>query len=90
VPPVLEQLARRPVGHPVQQSARVGAEAAVQRQVVRAHQNIDRVELELADAAEHPAKVPDVDRPGRARVGEALRGEGDPADLRGRERFHRR
>jgi hypothetical protein len=53
-----------------------------QRQLVAAHQHVHRVDLEQADPVEHPTQVAPVDAPGRAWVGEALGGEGDPLRLR--------
>ena len=52
--------------------ARVGAEAREQRQLLGAHQHVDRVDLDQADAVEHPSHVAPVDPSGGAAVAEAL------------------
>src|SRR5439155_238750 len=77
VAPVFEQLARTAVGGGVEQRRRVRAEAAVQRQVVGALQDVDRVHLEQPGPAQHPAQVPAVGRTAGRRIG--TRPSGTPA-----------
>ena len=59
--------------------------AAEQRQVVRALEHVDRVDLDHADAVEQAPHRPAAGRAGRARVGEALGRERDAARLFGGE-----
>jgi hypothetical protein len=73
VAPVLEQPARRAVRGAVEQLGVVGPEPAEQRQVVRALEHVDGVDLDQPDAVEHPAQRPAVGRAAVAAVGEALR-----------------
>ena len=80
VAPVLEQPPRRVVGGFVERLAVVGAEAREARQVVRAREHVDRVDLDERDAVEQPPDGPAV---GPARLREALRGEGDAPRLGG-------
>jgi hypothetical protein len=87
MPPVFEQLGLAAPGQPVEQVARVGPEAGEDRQVVRADQHVDRVDLQQPHPVDHPAQVPGVDPAGRPRLGEALGGECDPARLAGGERL---
>ena len=68
-----------------EQRAGVRAEAGEQRQLLAAHEHVDGVDLDHADAVEHPAQVAAVDPAGRAPVGEALGGERHPAGLGGGE-----
>ena len=89
VSPVFEQLAGPPVGDRVQQRRRIGPEPAVERQVVGALQDVDRVDLQQPGPAKHPAQVPAVGRAAGPRVGEALGGQRDPACLGRRQRVHR-
>ncbi len=79
--------ALRTPGQPVEQVARVRPEAGEDRQVVRADQHVDRVDLQQPHPVDHPAQVPCVDPAGRPRLGEALGGERDPARLPGGERL---
>ena len=87
VHPVLEQLTGR--GGIGDERARVRAEPGEQRQLLAAHQHVDRVDLDQADPVEHAAQVPAIDPALRARVGEALRAEGD-ATRRGERDLLRR
>jgi hypothetical protein len=59
---------------------------------VGAHEHVDRVHLQQADAAHDPAQVPDVGDAGGRRIGEALRTQRDAAGLPQGERIgdHRR
>ena len=77
--PVLEQLAG--TCGVVDQRARVRPEPGEQRQLLAAHQHVDRVDLDQTDAVEHPTQMAPVDASGRAWVGEALSGQGDPLRL---------
>ncbi len=81
--PVLEQLSV--VDGVGDQRARVRAEPGEQRQFLAANEHVDRVDLDQPDRVEHAAKVAAVTA-GRARPGEALRGERDPAGGIGGER----
>ena len=87
VRPVLEQLAPDRAGgvrgEAVERLARVRAQAREVRHVVRAREDVDRVELEDPDALQHPPQMPRVDPATRARVGEALRRKRDPPCRRG-------
>ena len=73
--PVLEQLAVR--DHPGEQVAAVRAEPREERQLLRAHDDVHRVDLDQPDASEHPAHVTPVDPPGRTGNAEALRAQRD-------------
>ena len=64
-------------GVSVQGVAVVATEAGEHGQVMRATQDVYRVELEHPDVRHGSPKVPNVDPPPRARRGEALGGEGD-------------
>ena len=89
VAPVLEQLA---VGRRSrEQVPRVRTEAGEQRQLLRAHEDVHRVDLDEPDPVHHPPQVAAVHPAGRARVGEALRGQRHPPGLRAGEgeRGHR-
>ena len=57
--------------------APVRPEAGEQRQLLAAHEHVDRVDLDQADPVEHPADVAAVDAARRPRLGEALGGERD-------------
>ena len=74
------------VGGVGDQAARVRPEPGEQRQLLAAHQHVDRVDLDQPDPVEHPAQVAAVDPPRRAGIGEALRGERDAARRRKRRR----
>ena len=80
VHPVLEQVT--PLGGVVDVGARVRAEAGEQRQLLAAHEHVDRVDLDHADAVEHTAEVATIDATGRARIGETLRRDGDAPGFR--------
>ena len=83
VHPVLEHLAG--LGGIGDHGARVRAESGEQRQLLAAHQDVDRVDLDQTHPIEHAAEVTTIDAPLRARVGEALRGERDAARRRQRD-----
>ena len=84
VGPVLEQLTGfERVG---QQVARMRPESGEEGQLLTAHEHVDGVDLDDADAIEHLPHVAAVDPSGRARVGEALRGDGHSPRLVGRQR----
>ena len=81
VAPVLEQLPRpRRVGD---ERAWVRAETSEERQLLAAHENVDRVDLDQPDPVEHPSQVAAVDAADRTPIGETLGGEGHPARLIG-------
>ena len=76
--PVLED--RVPAGgQVVERGTRVGPEPAEGGQVVRARQDVHRVDLHHGEAFDEPAQLSRADLPGRTRVGEALRGQCDAA-----------
>ena len=60
---------RRGIGD---QAARVRPEPGEQRQLLAAHQHVDRVDLDQPDAVEHAAEVTPVDTSLRPGIGEAL------------------
>jgi hypothetical protein len=79
VTPVFEQLA---IGRGLRQQVPwVGTEAGEQRQLLGAHQDIHRVDLDEPHAIENPPRVTAIDPGVRSRVGEALRRESDPPRL---------
>ena len=83
MPPVLEQLAI-PVGQPVEGVARVGADPRPRRQVVRAGEHVDAVDLQSVGVLDHPAQLPSIRATVRARSVQPLRGESHPPGLTGR------
>ncbi len=90
MPPILECSTRAAMGQGVEPIAIVGAEAAERRHVVRAHEDIDRVDLNDAEAVEEASQGRAID--GCAAHGtwccEALRGEHDRAGIWGRHIRH--
>ena len=62
------------------------AEAGEQWQLLAAHEHVDGVDLDDADAFEHLPQVAAVDPSGRAWVGEALCGDSHSPRLVGRQR----
>ena len=87
VTPVLEQrssLIR--VGHPVEQRGLVRPEPREAGQIVRAHEHVDRVDLDQAEPAHHADEVVRARRSSRPRRREALRGQRDAARLGKRQR----
>ena len=68
----------------------MGTESGEDRQLLRAHEHVDRVDLDQADAVEHAAQVPAVDAALRPGIGQPLRGEADAPGLGERERERRR
>ena len=73
----------RAVGEPVEELAAVGPEAAERRQVVGPLEHVDRVDLQQPDVLDHPAQVPAAGLGVGPRLGEALRGEGQPPGFGG-------
>ncbi len=61
--------------------ARVDAQPGEQRELLAAHQDVDRIDLDETHAIEHPAQVPTVDPTGGPRFGEALGPQRDPPGL---------
>ena len=98
VRPVLDQQPGPPggvrPGRVVDQRPIVAAEPAEQRHVVRAHRDVDRVELQQPDPVQRAHQVPAGDRAGRVGRAEPLRGEGRAAggggteDVDGRRTAH--
>ena len=76
--PVLEELAMA-LGQVLEERPRVGPEPGERRQLVRADQDVDGVDLEEADPLGQPTDRGAADGTRRPGVTEALRGEGDPA-----------
>jgi hypothetical protein len=72
----------------VQQVPVVRTEPAEQREVVGPLEDVDAVDLQQAGPADDPLEVPPVHRAGRPRVGEALRGQRDPAGGGQRQPVH--
>ena len=77
VAPVLEQLAV--LDHAGEQVAPVRAEPREERQLLRAHDDVDRVDLDQPDPAEHPAHVAPVDAAQSDGHAESLRTQRDAA-----------
>ena len=81
VDPVLEQLA---VGSGVvDQAARMRTQPGEQRQLLAAHQHVDRIDLDQTHPVERAAEVAAVDATRGATIAEALGAERDPSRLRG-------
>ena len=82
VRPVLDEAARTDVAGPVEQGRVVGTEAGEEREVLAAGEDVDAVDLDDADAVDHPLDVAHGRlarrRPG---VGEPLRHDGDAPGL---------
>src|SRR5450759_2082553 len=82
VGPVLDETARTDVTGPVEQGRVVGTEAGEEREVLAAGEDVDAVDLDDADAVDHPL---DVTHGRLARrwpgVGEPLRNNGDAPGL---------
>ncbi len=85
VAPVLEQPSRGVVGEPVERLDRVGAEAREGGQVVRALEDVDRVDLHDAEALDQRAQLAGAGRRVGPRGGESGRAESDAAGLGGAE-----
>jgi hypothetical protein len=71
----------RRAGRVVDQRARMRAEPGEQRQLLAAHQHVDRVDLDEPHPVDDAAQVTPIDATGRARVGEPLRAEREPSRL---------
>jgi len=91
VDPALEQLAGPPQP-PVPCLAVVRAQARPERQLVRAGEHIDAVELYDADGTQHPPQVSDVatDSDGRTSAREPERGERESSRTGEGQGLHRR
>jgi hypothetical protein len=85
VSPVFEQLAAPAIGGAIEQPGVVRAEPREERQVVRADEDVDRIDLHDADAREDAAQVTHRDGARRPRVRKALRRQRDAARLRVRQ-----
>src|SRR5260221_14784608 len=85
VGPVLEDLAIS--RHAREQVTAVRPETGPERQLLRTHDHIDRVDLHHTDVLEQPADVAAVDAPRGAGGREALGSERDPAGGRQRDRL---
>jgi hypothetical protein len=86
--PVLEQPGPFPPRQVFKGLARIGAEAREERQVVRPDEHVDRVDLQNAEAADHPQQVVAADRACGARSREALGAQGDAPRLGGGDLGH--
>jgi hypothetical protein len=85
VAPILEQLTG--FGHARQHVARVRADACEQRQLLGAHENVHRVDLQQTDLVEDAAHMAAIDATSGARRCEALRGQRDSARLIGAQAY---
>lgn len=89
--PVFEQLAvtANTPGRLVEQRHRIGTETGEQRQVVRTHQRIHRVDLQQTEAREHLAQVAPLHAAARPPTVEALRRQGQAAGFgEGKRKTH--
>ena len=74
------------IRNPVEQGGVIGAEPGEEGQVLRAHDDRHRVELQQADTTHHPPDMTPIDVAGGARVSKPLRRQRDASRLRCRER----
>ena len=81
--PVLEQLAVR--DHAGEQVAAVGPEAGEERELLRTHDDVHRVDLDEPDASEHPPDVTTVHPTDRTGNAEPLRAQRNATSARRRQ-----